>query len=109
MRRALRDYGNVGSLADAEMRITHVARRALAAVNIDILRGYEGEGAALYFSAFGAMIRHEDRKFTFQGRSAGHRLIGPMLCYLSSMPFWAMIVEVRWRVLVSIRLSAFSM
>ena len=69
IRRALRDHGDAELLADAEMRITHVARRALAAVDIDILRGCEGEGAALYFGAFDAMIRHDDPKFAFQGRS----------------------------------------
>lgn len=69
LRRALRDYGDAGSLAEAEMRITHVARRALAAADIDSLRGCEGEGAALYFGAFDAMIRHDDPGFRFQGRS----------------------------------------
>jgi CRISP-associated protein Cas1 len=69
MRRALRDYGDAGGLADAEMRITHVARRALAAADMDILRGCEGEGAALYFGAFDAMIRHDDPSFAFHGRS----------------------------------------
>lgn len=69
IRRALRDYGDACSLAEAEMKMTHVARRALAAADINILRGCEGEGAALYFGAFDAMIRHDDPKFAFQGRS----------------------------------------
>jgi CRISPR-associated protein Cas1 len=69
IRRALRDYGDACSLAEAEMKMTHVARRALVAADIDILRGCEGEGAALYFGTFDAMIRHEDPKFAFQGRS----------------------------------------
>jgi CRISP-associated protein Cas1 len=69
IRRALRDYGDVAPLAYAEARMTHVARRALAAAEIDILRGCEGEGAALYFGAFDAMIRHDDPKFAFKGRS----------------------------------------
>lgn len=69
IRRALRDYGDVTPLNDAEARMTHVARRALAAADIHILRGCEGEGAALYFGAFDAMIRHDDPKFAFHGRS----------------------------------------
>lgn len=69
MRRALRDHGPSPSLAAAEARITHVSRRALAAENMDMLRGHEGEGAALYFGAFDAMIRHDDPKFSFGGRS----------------------------------------
>ena len=69
VRRALRDYGDVTALKDAEARMTHVVRRALAAADIDILRGCEGEGAALYFGAFDAMIRHDDPKFSFKGRS----------------------------------------
>jgi CRISP-associated protein Cas1 len=68
-RRALRDYGVAAPLADAESKMTHVARRALTAADIDILRGCEGEGAALYFGVFDAMIRHDDPKFAFQGRS----------------------------------------
>jgi CRISP-associated protein Cas1 len=69
IRRALRDYGENEGLAFAEKRITHVARHALAASDMDILRGCEGEGAALYFGTFDAMIRHDDPKFAFKGRS----------------------------------------
>lgn len=69
IRRALRDHGDSTPLTDAEQQLTHVARRALAATDIDILRGCEGEGAALYFGAFDAMIRHDDPKFAFHGRS----------------------------------------
>jgi CRISPR-associated protein Cas1 len=69
IRRALRDHGENHALADVELRITHVARRALGAPDIDVLRGCEGEGAALYFGAFDAMIRHGDTKFRFNGRS----------------------------------------
>jgi CRISP-associated protein Cas1 len=69
VRRALRDYGDNTPLADADLRMTHVARRALAATDMDMLRGCEGEGAALYFGAFNEMIRHDDLKFAFNGRS----------------------------------------
>lgn len=69
IRRALRDYGDVAPLTNAEARITHVVRRALAATDMDFLRGCEGEGAALYFGAFDSMIRHDDPRFAFQGRS----------------------------------------
>src|SRR5690606_25501211 len=69
IRRALRDHGRNSALADAEIRMTHVAMRALAAVDVDSLRGCEGEGAALYFGAFDAMIRNSDTQFAFTGRS----------------------------------------
>lgn len=69
IRRALRDYGENEGLAFAEKRITHVARHALSASDMDVLRGCEGEGAALYFATFDAMIRHDDSKFAFKGRS----------------------------------------
>ena len=69
IRRALRDYGGNAPLAFAEKRITHVARNALSAADMDILRGCEGEGAALYFGTFDAMIRHDNPKFVFKGRS----------------------------------------
>ena len=69
IRRALRDYGENEGLAFAEKRITHVARHALSASDMDVLRGCEGEGAALYFATFDAMIRHDDPKFAFKCRS----------------------------------------
>lgn len=69
IRRALRDYGENEGLAFAEKRITHVARHALTVSDMDILRGCEGEGAALYFGIFDAMIRHDDPAFAFKGRS----------------------------------------
>jgi len=69
VRRALRDYGDIVPLTNAEARMTHVLRHVLSAPDIDNLRGCEGEGAALYFGAFNAMIRHDDPRFAFQGRS----------------------------------------
>ena len=87
LRRALRDYDNLDSLADAEKRLTHVARRALAAADMDILRGCEGEGAALYFSVFDGMIRHDDPKFRFNGRSRRPPLdrVNALLSFLYAM------------------------
>ena len=69
IRRAIRDHGCQDRLLDAEQRMTHVARRALDADNVDALRGHEGEGASLYFGAFDAMIRHDDPSFRFEVRS----------------------------------------
>jgi CRISPR-associated protein Cas1 len=75
LRRALRDHGT--SMVDvsrcaiehAESRLTDVARRALGASHVDVLRGLEGEAAHAYFDAFNGMIRVEGEAFAFRGRS----------------------------------------
>ena len=109
MRRALRDHGDAGSLADAEMRITHVARRALTAADMDILRGCEGEGAALYFGAFNAMIRHDVQNSPSRAVRVDRRSTGLMRCCRFYMPCWATIAEVLWKASVSTPRSAFCM
>ena len=45
------------------------ARHALAAPDLDALRGAEGEGAQAYWSAFPYLIRVDDPAFAFAGRS----------------------------------------
>lgn len=91
--RALRDHG--GSMApgdraeldEAERRMGHAARRALAATDVDTLRGIEGEVAALYFGVFNHLIRTEEPAFRFKGRSRRPPLdrINALLSFLYSM------------------------
>ncbi len=75
LRRALRDHGEgllpaaQDALTAASERIDHAARRALAAGDIDTLRGIEGEIAALYFGVFDYLIRADSPDLRFSGRS----------------------------------------
>jgi CRISPR-associated protein Cas1 len=93
LRRALRDYGT--GMADedrvalqaADARLSHVARRAALAEDVDTLRGHEGEAAQLYFGAFGAMIQSDREAFAFHGRSRRPPLdrINALLSFLYAM------------------------
>ena len=72
LRRHLRDYGDragADSVDAAQRRILDAARRALAAPDLDSLRGHEGEGAQAYWSAFPHLIRIDDPAFAFAGRN----------------------------------------
>lgn len=69
VRRALRDHGESEPLAEAERRLTDAGRRALAATDVDLLRGIEGEAANVYFGVFGHLVRVADPAFAFAGRS----------------------------------------
>ena len=73
--RGLRDHGaNLPEAAHTELaaaaeRIGHAARRALAVDSVEGLRGIEGEIAALYFSVFDHLIRGDNPRLRFGGRS----------------------------------------
>jgi CRISP-associated protein Cas1 len=75
IRRALRDHGEAmkpeenADLNNAEQRLGDIARRAVAANSVDVLRGIEGEAAQVYFSCFPALLRIDDPAFSFGGRS----------------------------------------
>ncbi|MGR7994438.1 type I-C CRISPR-associated endonuclease Cas1c [Xanthobacter sp. ZOL 2024] len=75
IRRALRDHGDTMPPADraaleaAERRLTDVARRALVAPEVALLRGLEGEAAQVYFGGFNHLLRGDDPAFVFGGRS----------------------------------------
>lgn len=74
--RALRDHGEGmpadarGVLDTATRRLAYLLRRIGAPCHdLDSLRGTEGEAAALYFGAFGHLIRNPDPALRFSGRS----------------------------------------
>jgi len=93
IRRALRDHaetmgaGPAGQLAAAEARLTDVARRILSEPDVDVLRGLEGEAAAIYFGAFTHLVRTDDPAFAFTGRSRRPPLdrINALLSFLYAM------------------------
>lgn len=73
--RALRDHGAAlppavaAALATAGQRLAAIARRTLSAVDVEGLRGLEGEAAATYFAVFDHLIRSDNAAFHFGGRS----------------------------------------
>lgn len=56
-----------GELRAASMRIKALSRMVHGVADLDVLRGLEGQGGALYFRAFPRLIRVEG--FTFETRS----------------------------------------
>jgi CRISPR-associated protein Cas1 len=91
--RALRDHQRsmsesvAAALTAAERRLGDVARRTLAATEVDGLRGLEGEAAATYFGVFDHLIRTADPAFRFTGRSRRPPLdrINALLSFLYAM------------------------
>lgn len=72
LRRHLRDYGDApgASAVDlAQRRLADAARHALAAPDLDVLRGQEGEAGHAYWSVFAHLIRVDDPTFAFSGRN----------------------------------------
>jgi CRISPR-associated protein Cas1 len=91
--RAARDHGAsmapaaASALAAAEQRLANIARRTLAAHDVDGLRGLEGEAAAVYFGVFDTLIRRDGPEFRFVTRSRRPPLdrINALLSFLYAM------------------------
>lgn len=75
LRRALRDHAEslpsdeTAALEAAERRLGDIARRTLPAASVDVLRGLEGEAAAVYFGCFQTLLRVYHPAFRFEERS----------------------------------------
>ncbi|MFG1370943.1 type I-C CRISPR-associated endonuclease Cas1c [Xanthobacter oligotrophicus] len=75
VRRAVRDHGTtlaeaaLAALRATDERLTDIARRTLAAGEVAILRGLEGEAASIYFGVFNHLVRGGEPAFAFSGRS----------------------------------------
>lgn len=74
--RALRDYGSEFAPEDGRRisavtdRLAQIIRRVnLGKLDLEALRGAEGEAAKLYFSVFDLLIRSPDIELRFRGRS----------------------------------------
>ena len=91
--RALRDHGSGmaapvrTSMEGAERRLSHIARLAVLADDVTILRGHEGEAAKVYFGAFDAMIHgaRDDFAFTTRSRRPPLDRINALLSFLYAM------------------------
>ncbi|MCC6007124.1 MAG: type I-C CRISPR-associated endonuclease Cas1 [Rhodobacteraceae bacterium] len=72
LRRHLRDYPDAPGAAQidaCQRRLSDAARHALTALDLDTLRGQEGEAGHAYWSAFAHLIRSADPAFAFNGRN----------------------------------------
>lgn len=71
LRRHLRDYPDASAnvVEAAQRRLKDAARHALAAPDLDTLRGQEGEAGNAYWSVFPNLIRNHDPAFAFAGRN----------------------------------------
>ncbi len=75
LRRALRDHAASMkpeaciAVETAEKRFTDSLRRLERPANVDVLRGLEGEAAAVYFGVFGHLLRSSEPDFQFKHRS----------------------------------------
>lgn len=65
--RHLRTYGYNTYLHDATLKLKISLNKLRSASSIDLLRGYEGDSARIYFSVFPYLIRNS--AFTFTGRN----------------------------------------
>lgn len=91
--RALRDHADkmtpdaAAALKAAEAKLKRIARKAAEADNVDILRGFEGEAANLYFGAFDAMLHGAGPELRFKGRSRRPPLdrVNALLSFLYAM------------------------
>jgi CRISPR-associated protein Cas1 len=84
--RAARDHGGDGRgdrLRTASNRLERcLARMQGPGLNLDELRGIEGEAGALYFGVFDALVTSKEEAFRFEGRSRRPPL-DPVNCLLS--------------------------
>jgi len=75
LHRALRDHGTsmtdrvYSAIKNAGQRLSATTRRSLVVDSIDELRGLEGECASVYFGCFDHLIRRNENKLRFGGRS----------------------------------------
>lgn len=72
LRRFVRDYPNHACLNQVEQAAEELRKLALMTnqkPEIDSLRGFEGEGAASYFSVFPHLILNSEPQFSFNGRN----------------------------------------
>lgn len=69
MKRYLRDYGSNSDVEAAIARLSVLKDKILSSPNYDVLRGYEGDAANVYFDVFPHLIVAQKDSFVFNGRN----------------------------------------
>lgn len=91
VRRALRDHGETLTtdagerLANAEARLSDIARRVLLNDSVPLLRGLEGEAAQVYFGIFPHLIRTKEFSFSVRSRRPPLDAVNALLSFLYAM------------------------
>lgn len=67
--RFLRDNGNNENVKEVVDQLKYCKQKALASVDLDSLRGVEGDAANRYFEVFSQLILHQKDDFIFTGRN----------------------------------------
>lgn len=70
--RAVRDYPSATGRAELDRAVSLLAfsvNQARTTMNVDTLRGIEGEAASTYFSVFGRLVTRTESAWTFTGRN----------------------------------------
>lgn len=75
--RRLQDDDLAGAVGNLRM----MAQRAAACTDLDALRGFEGQGAALYFGQFGKLILNPDFRFPTRSRRPPRDPVNAMLSF----------------------------
>ena len=68
-------------LAVALGNLRVMGRRAAECADLDVLRGFEGQGAALYFGQFGKLIRNSTFQFTTRNRRPPRDPVNALLSF----------------------------
>lgn len=68
-------------LAAAIGNLRVLGQRAAECTDLDVLRGFEGQGAAVYFGQFGKLIRRPDFAFTSRSRRPPRDPVNAMLSF----------------------------
>lgn len=69
LRRFIRDNGADEDIEEAAEELLRCKRNAFDAMNIDSVRGIEGEAATVYFGVFSHLLLNQKDDFIFEGRN----------------------------------------
>lgn len=79
--RHLRTYGETPQLIDASKRLKFTVAELKKAETIDMLRGFEGDAAKVYFSVFPCLIRNADFSFKERNRRPPRDPVNALLSF----------------------------
>lgn len=69
LKRFIRDNGGDSEVSEAILKMRHRKNETLSCLNLDMLRGCEGDAANIYFGVFPHLILNQNDDFPFHGRN----------------------------------------
>lgn len=79
--RHLRTYGENEFLTNASYQLKNAILKLKTCTSVDLLRGYEGEAAKIYFSCFPYLLRNKDFEFNERSRRPPNNPINALLSF----------------------------